>query len=471
MTAFAFTRLSLSRQFLLASFPILLAGMLVIGTWVGKQIEIGVVNRTGGVTGLYVESFLASHLQRLAQADDLEAADRAALDALLASTPLGQRIVAFKVWGRDGRVLYSTDPGAVGRTFPITRGLGLALAGEVHSRISDLAELENEFERRQWRRLIETYVPVRAHGTGAIVAVAEFYQTTDELAREVRAARLRSWLVVGAATLLMYLLLSGLVGRASDTIGAQQRDLRDKVAQLTTLLAQNEQLHDRVSRAAARTTALNERFLRRISADLHDGPGQDLGLALMRIETLADVSENCPVAVERRCATSDDFRAVRSALQAGLADLRSISAGLNLPDIDRLSPAETAERAVRDYERKTRAHVALTTRDLPGRAPLPVRITLYRVLQESLANSFRHAGQCEQRADVAHADGHLVVEVADDGPGFDPRSAVADGHLGLAGIRERVEVLGGTFELRSAPGQGTLVRVSLPLAVPEGEDE
>jgi len=77
-------------------------------------------------------------------------------------------------------------------------------------------------------------------------------------------------------TLLMYLLLAGFIGRASDTIGRQELALRDQVARLTELLAQNVELHERVRRAATRTTALNERFLRRISADLHDGSAQEL---------------------------------------------------------------------------------------------------------------------------------------------------------------------------------------------------
>lgn len=466
----AFSRLSLSQQLLFASFAILLAGMLAIGTWVGKQIETGVMNRMGVITGLYVDSLVAPHLQHLAHADELDAAQRAALDALLTTTPLGQRIVTFKIWGRDGRVLYSSNPNLVGRKFPQTQRLASAFAGQVHSQIADLTDPENEFERQRWSQLIETYTPIRLHNDGAIVAVSEFYQPIDELARETRAAQLRSWLVVGAATLLMYLLLFGLVGRASDTIEAQKDELRNKVTQLTALLGQNEQLHDRVCRAAARTTALNERFLHRISADLHDGPGQDLALALLRIETLADACVNCPAATDRRCAVTDDFRAVHSALQSALADLRSIAAGLHLPEIDPLSLAETAERAVRDYERKTAARVTLTMAGISGDAPLPVKITLYRLLQEALANGFRHAGKAGQRVDITGSDGHLAVGIADDGPGFDPRSAVADTHLGLAGIRERVEILGGTFALHSAPGEGTDIRVKLPLAVPEAEN-
>ena len=118
--------------------------------------------------------------------------------------------------------------------------------------------------------------------------MAEFYQTTDELARETGAAQRRSWLVVAATMAVMYLLLFGLVRRGSQTIDAQRRELGERVAELSRLLERNAQLDARVRGAAARATAVNERFLRRISADLHDGPGQDLGFALMRLEAMVD---------------------------------------------------------------------------------------------------------------------------------------------------------------------------------------
>jgi signal transduction histidine kinase len=93
------------------------------------------------------------------------------------------------------------------------------------------------------------------------------------------------------------------------------------------------------------------------------------------------------------------------------------------------------------------------------------------LLQESLANGFRHASGVSQRVEIIGRDGQLVVEVADAGKGFDPQAVSADGHLGLAGMRERVEILGGTFDVESAPGAGTVIRARLPLAVPEVEGE
>ena len=459
----AFTRLSLSRQFLIASFPILLFGTLAIGWWVGAVIERSVVHRIGAMTSLYVDSFISPHLQSLFHTAALRDEDRAALDALLTETSLGQRIVAFKIWDRSGRVLYSTNAALIGRAFPIGEGLAEALAGKVHSEISDLSQVENEFESRKWSRLIETYSPVHAERLGKVLAAAEFYQTTDELGRETRAAQLRSWLVVAGTMLVMYALIFGLVRRGSQTIDAQRRQLSDKVTELSALVTQNAQLHDKVRRAAVRTTALNERYLRRISADLHDGPGQDLALALMRFEAIAECCSNCTASAGGQRSAGDEFRAIHTALQSALEDLRSISLGLQLPEIDLLPASEIAGRAVRDFERKTGASVTLATASESAEISVPVKIALYRLIQESLANGFRHGGGRDLRVDVSTAEGRLSVAVSDGGPGFDPRKVEPDGHVGLEGMRERVEILGGSFQLRSAPGQGTAIRVSLPM--------
>ena len=376
----AFRRLSLTHQFLVASFPIVLIGMLVIGLWVAREIEQGVVNRLGSVTSLYVDSLVAPHLQHLIQADTLDARHRQALDTLFTDTPLGQKIVAFNIWRPDGRVLYSTEPAVIGQTFPVGEGLATALRGDVYSKRIERSEMLHASVGSDWPpRLIETYTPVHAETLGKVLGAAEFYQTTDELMHETNAAERRSWLVVASTMAGMYLLLFGLVRRGSQTIAHQERELQDRVAELSTLLERNAQLDARVRGAAARTTALNERFLRRIAADLHDGPGQDLGFALMRFEAIASRYRQSSADLGTPDTLQEDFQAVRSGLESALGDLRSISAGLLLPEINDLSTNEIAGRAVRDYERKTGVKVTLVTagrscRSLPPRQDHAVSI-------------------------------------------------------------------------------------------------
>ncbi|MFQ5613942.1 MAG: sensor histidine kinase [Anaerolineae bacterium] len=460
---FAFTKFSLTRQFMLTSFLIFLAGMIGIGSWVGRQIERGVIERTGAITSLYVDSYVSHYLQDLSPSEGLKPEDVASLDRLMAESPLGQAIVSFKVWAPDNRILYSSDSNLINRQYDTNVGLIPSFAGEVTSRLSDLSEPENAAERRYWNELIETYAPIRAMGSGEVIAVSEFYQVPDELQAEIRRAQLQSWLVVGVVMFMAYLLLAGLVKRASNTIVDQQAELREKVNQI-------EQLHARVRLAAARTTALNERFLRRVSADLHDGPGQDLALALLRVESLVESCGRCPLPVSIGRAAADDYRTVQTALGSALAELRAISAGLRSPEIESLSVAGTAQRAVRNYERKTHCRVTLTLGELPDRAPLSVKITLYRVLQEALNNGYRHARGAGQTVWVGNEGEDLCVEISDEGQGFDPDRVSANGHLGLAGMRERVRVLGGSFSIESQPGQGTTVRASLPLTVAEANN-
>ena len=279
-----FGRLTLSQRFMLASLVILVGGTIGLGEWVGKQIELGVIHRTAATTALFVDSFIAPNLQELASDNTLSQEHAVALNRLLQETQMGQQIVAFKVWDVNGRVIYSTEPSTIGQVFPIEEGLALAMQGEVVTQISDLQKAENLLERTRQSRLLETYSPVRLSGTNQVIAVAEFYQKVDDLHQEISAAQQRSWLVVGLAMLVMYALLAGFVRRASDTIERQQVSLSRQVDQLTELLGQNESLRERIRRAAARFTTINERFLRRFSAELHDGPLQDLGLAMLRLD-------------------------------------------------------------------------------------------------------------------------------------------------------------------------------------------
>ena len=95
---------------------------------------------------------------------------------------------------------------------------------------------------------------------------------------------------------LIFILLSGFVKRASDTIDQQKVELSNQVTRLTELLEQNRGLHERVRRAAARVTTLNERLLRRIGSELHDGPAQDLSLSLLKLDTLIGQSEGWQLA-------------------------------------------------------------------------------------------------------------------------------------------------------------------------------
>jgi len=452
-------RTSLAARFLFVGGILVVLAAVAIGLQVGQQIETSVVNRTAGLAALYVESLVEPQLQVLASQPVLGKDQVQALSRLTADTPLGQQIVSFKVWSKDGRILFSPYQPLIGQSFDIDSSLSRALGGEVVAHVSDLDDPENAvYERQRWSRLLETYVPVRARGTGDIIAVTEFYQLPDELDAEVAAAHVRSWLLIIIAAVLSYAVLAGVVKQGSDTISRQEGELRSKVSELSGLLDQNARLSERVRQAAGSSTALNEQALRRVSADLHDGAGQALGLALLRLDV-----------ARARGASADpakldaDLEVVRDAITDGLDDMRAVAAGIRLPELETRTVSQVAERAVEDHEERTGIQVALRIGDVPAEAPHATKIALFRTLQEALSNATRHGRGIDVRVGLDGVAGQLRIEVSDGGPGFDPRAAVAAGRLGLAGMRERAELLGGSFRVESQPGLGTTVVASWPL--------
>jgi signal transduction histidine kinase len=321
--------------------------------------------------------------------------------------------------------------------------------------MSALEDVENVGEKaRGYSRLLEMYVPVRERGEERVIGVAEFYQLPTEIDQEVGQAQLRSWMAVAVAIGLVYLLLYGIVRQGSDTIEAQQLALRRQVSELSTLLGQNEQLRERVRVAAERNTTLSERQLRRISADLHDGPGQMLALAMLRLDEVA--GSGTP---DHRAAAAGE---VKVALDDALRDMRSIAAGLRLPELESQSTAEVLRRAVDDHSRRTGVPIAVHVSGIAREAQLPTKIALFRAAQELLSNATRHGQGRDVRVGLRGDSEQLALTVSDAGPGMDRQRVGAEGHLGLAGIREQAEILGGTFSIESAPGEGTRLRVWWP---------
>lgn len=453
--------LSLAGLYDLASLAVLLVTMLILGWWVGRQIEAGVVHQTAAASALYVENFVVAQLQELGSRRSLDASHVRTLERLLAEAPLGREVVSIKIWGPGGRVVFGSD---AGEAFEVKDELRRAWNGEVVSHVSNLRDPENAALKARWGRLLETYTPLRVEGSDRVIAVAEFYRTVTDLERDVRAAQARSWGVVAAVMLATYLLLSGLVRRGSDTIARQQRELGAQVEKLGALLAQNAALSARVRRAATRVTELNEHVLGRVSAELHDGPAQDLGYALLRLDALSGHVNALPP--ERRAVAESDLARIQSSLASAMREIRELAADVRLPDLHGLMLAEVLERAARDHTRRTDTPVETRWGSLPIGAPLPVKITAFRIVREALTNAFKHAGGRGQKVEADVRDAALVLTISDEGGGFDEAATDKAGHFGLAGMRERAEALGGSFEVERTQ-VGTRVQVRLPLGVVE----
>jgi signal transduction histidine kinase len=433
---------NLVTQFMMVSGTVLIAGMLAIGLWVTSEIEEGVTDSAGAVTALYVDALIAPVTQELDDGGSLGDEARRELDFIVRRGALRDEVSAFKLWDPSGRIVFSDNPDLVGSIFDVSDGLAQALAGRVDAALARQSHIVSDIDRNA--PLLEVYSPVRSATTGRIIAVAEFYTTAERLREHLFDARVKSWFVVGLVSLGMFSALYALFARGNRTISLQRRALDDQIDQLSALLEQNTGLTQRVEQANHRIADFNERNLRRISAELHDGPVQLLAFAALRLDS--------PQHSRRE--------QVRQAVNEAMKEIRDICSGLALPEVEVWSVATIVKKVVSAHERRTGRKVVLNLEDdLPELSPA-AKTCIYRFLQETLNNGSKHAHGARQTVAIARASDGIEVQVCDDGPGFAPPEG-GEG-LGLLGLRERVAGLKGCFDLHSRQGGGTRVVMRLP---------
>lgn len=230
-------------------------------------------------------------------------------------------------------------------------------------------------------------------------------------------------------------------------------------------------MRDNLERAMAQILATDERMLGRMGLDIHDGPTQQLSVAMLEVQLLdADLADaqdgGLPTPESIRPAVGRIYETVGGALH----EMRELIGHLRPAQfedrrlLDILQDAVTAFQARSDVE---------TTTEWVGEFPvngvsITQRITLYRILQETLTNAQRHGRASKVHVRAIDAEAGVTLEVSDDGAGFDPdevqrrRPGMPLARFGLYGMRDRAQILGGSFHISSAAGDGTTVRVFLP---------
>jgi signal transduction histidine kinase len=445
---------SLAVQFLVAGGLVSVAAMVLIGVLVTNLIQDRVIRNSAATTARYVDSVIAPLLPDMQKNKVLDVPVRRALDETLGQGALGNRLASFKLWRRDGTILYSKDGTLVGKRFELSDDLQAAFTGQLVAHFNRSAGPTSEAEHIGSYPLLQIYNPVLQPWSGDVVAVSEFQEIATDFERDLGRARAWSWLAVASVISGFFLTLSTIVFRGSRLIDRQSRALRERVSELLDLVAQNKALRVRVQRASQRTTALNERYLRRIGADLHDGPSQLLALIALKLDSAA-LTDASPASEMRE----REVLAIKSALEDAMHEIRSICRGLVLPQVEAAELPEILRLAVRTHEQRTGTTAALSMSQTPQALSPSEKICIYRFVQETLNNSYRHVGGIGQAVTQTADAGRITVEVSDSGPGFDPAQVRSEA-LGLAGLHERVESLGGRFEIASSE-KGTKVRMSL----------
>jgi signal transduction histidine kinase len=222
--------------------------------------------------------------------------------------------------------------------------------------------------------------------------------------------------------------------------------------------------------AAQRLLAVTEEELQRIVLDIHDGPVQNLFAALSQLTLLRAHEREAKQSSPDRAACMLVINRTISLLETSLKDIRDLLGVFRAPEFAQSGLAEIVEGFVVQHESLTASVVTLEiAQSIPENVSLPVKIALCRILQEALANVRRHSGASTATVELSSDGNRIVLEIADRGRGFEPppltgpQATESHEHIGLRGMRERAALVGGELFVESRVGEGTRVRVEVPI--------
>lgn len=274
-------------------------------------------------------------------------------------------------------------------------------------------------------------------------------------------------LLGGGLAGLLYFLPVRAIARAERRIRAGQealarfnQTLEQQVAERSSQLkAAYEQLRreeERLRDLSTRAVLLQEAERRVIARELHDSAGQALTAIRINLQIIAQLAPEPDGKIARLAART------LTVVDATLEEIRRAVSMLGPAILDDVGLAAAVERLCEDFERED-LEIVREIDVPPGGLSAALESVCYRVVQEALTNVARHAGASEVRVKLGVEPSRICLEVRDNGRGFVPgERAEGSGGRGLVGMRERVELLGGSLRIDSAPGNGAAIRVELP---------
>jgi PAS domain S-box-containing protein len=238
----------------------------------------------------------------------------------------------------------------------------------------------------------------------------------------------------------------------SEAEGGAGHDLRRAILAVEDITAEKERRSEEEAIAEER---------RRIAREIHDGLAQDLAGLRFEVGLWHKLVDEDPA---RMHAELDNLQEL---LGQNIREVRRSIFALRPVALDELGFGPALRQFVDEFGEQNQLHVNLRIAGTPERLPAFLEPVLFRIIQESLHNVGKHAQASMAWIELdLESPGAVVLRIRDDGLGFDPAildHIVQRGHLGLKQMRERVENLGGAFELHSQPGSGTEIHVVLPL--------
>jgi signal transduction histidine kinase len=373
-----------------------------------------------------------------------EPAAVAQLDQAVRLHVLDEAVVRVKFWTADGRIIYSDEPRLVNRVFPL--GAEEKAAFLVHpgtknppteAEVSEVDAPENAYEAGQGK-LLEVYRPVwTPDGHTLLFEIYAPYHAVD-------ARTLMLWRGFGSITLasllILVVLLLPVLWRVLQRLARAQRQREAALVQ------------------AVEASALERR---RIAGTLHDGVVQELAATSFVVSGAALHAEQ-----EGQVALTESLKRAAESVRTSIGGLRSLLVDIYPPSLDQTGLVGGLTDLV-NGPRNRDVEVQLTVPAEPVRLRQADERLVYRVAQECLRNAVRHAQAHRVEVSLSVEEDSVVLEVADDGIGFDPAAALGapvQGRFGLRLMAHSVEQGNGRLWLRSAPGAGCRWQLRVPRA-------
>ncbi len=201
----------------------------------------------------------------------------------------------------------------------------------------------------------------------------------------------------------------------------------------------------------------------RLAQEVHDGPAQALSNAIFQVEFVDRVLESDPGLART------EIRFLRELLRRELGDVRTFLTQLRPPVLDELGLDGAITDTIATQAALSGANITAALTAAPDGLGATVQTVVLRVVQEALQNVRKHAGATNVVVSSTLEDGQWVLEIRDDGCGFDTGAVAARGrrNFGLQFMRERAELVSAQFEVRSRPEAGTVVRLAIPMRLEE----
>ena len=221
------------------------------------------------------------------------------------------------------------------------------------------------------------------------------------------------------------------------------------------LFKEAETARERLRTLSRRLVDLQERERYVVARELHDDAGQALASLRFSLQLFEAEAEGNPTVTAR-------LQELKQTVDGVLESLHDLASDLRPASLDHLGLEAALREHVVRLGRRFGLEVHFRARGLEQRLPAAVETALYRAAQEALTNVVRHARARRVDVLVERREGRMIVVLEDDGLGFEPDRVETANRLGLVGMRERVEALGGSFAVESAPGAGTTVVLTVP---------